>query len=235
MKKKIYTIPINEAFDEKCGCPFCLLEKRLEDDAVEYTLGAAMMEPDFRIKTNERGFCKRHFSVLQAQNNALALALIMKSQSETQIEKINKASNTQKTGLFKKPSAKAAAKSCADMISCFVSSCAICDRVNNTMGHFFENTVYLWKSEKDFKAKFGEAVFCLPHFAKLLKYAAKGLGEKDLSGFYKKLLSMQNSILNKCDKDILNFTKLFDHRSEKNPSPETRAALKQIIKIYSGE
>ena len=30
MKEKIYTIPINEAFDQDCQCPLCLIEKRLE-------------------------------------------------------------------------------------------------------------------------------------------------------------------------------------------------------------
>ena len=28
--EKIYTIPVNEAFDKKCGCPFCTIERMLE-------------------------------------------------------------------------------------------------------------------------------------------------------------------------------------------------------------
>ena len=43
MKEQIYTIPVNEAFDTPCECPLCVLEKRLEDEAVEYALGAAMI------------------------------------------------------------------------------------------------------------------------------------------------------------------------------------------------
>ena len=56
MKETIYTIPINEAFEAKCGCPLCTLRRKLERDSVEYIMGAAMMEPDVRIETNKRGF-----------------------------------------------------------------------------------------------------------------------------------------------------------------------------------
>ena len=46
MKDRIYTIPVNEAFDKHSECPLCTLAKKLEDEAVEYAIGAAMMEPD---------------------------------------------------------------------------------------------------------------------------------------------------------------------------------------------
>ena len=41
MKEKIYTIPINEAVESDSECPFCLIEKKLEKESIEYTLGAA--------------------------------------------------------------------------------------------------------------------------------------------------------------------------------------------------
>ena len=61
MQEKIYTIPVTEAFSKKSGCPFCALKNKLEDDERELIMGASMMEPDIRIKTNALGFCKRHF------------------------------------------------------------------------------------------------------------------------------------------------------------------------------
>ena len=59
----IYTIPVNEAFeasaaDSSCGCPFCALYNKLEDDELELILGASMMEPDVRIKTNMKAFAE---------------------------------------------------------------------------------------------------------------------------------------------------------------------------------
>ena len=59
MNETIYTIPINEAFDAcaadpSCGCPFCRLYNMLETNEIDIILGAAMMEPDIRKKTNEQ-------------------------------------------------------------------------------------------------------------------------------------------------------------------------------------
>ena len=39
-------------------------------------LGGAMMEPDTRIATNEKGFCPRHFAQLYDAQNRLSLALM---------------------------------------------------------------------------------------------------------------------------------------------------------------
>ena len=60
--EQIYTIPVNEAFEavtggDNCTCPFCLMYNRLEDNELDLILGASMMEPDVRLKTNELGFC----------------------------------------------------------------------------------------------------------------------------------------------------------------------------------
>ena len=56
MKEQIYTIPVNEVYDTDCECPLCELEKKLEKETLDYTLGAAMMEPEFRMESNEKGF-----------------------------------------------------------------------------------------------------------------------------------------------------------------------------------
>ena len=63
MDEKIYTIPVNEAFDEYDGCPFCRMRRTLEDNERELIMGASMMEPDIRIKTNKLGFCRQSVTV----------------------------------------------------------------------------------------------------------------------------------------------------------------------------
>lgn len=76
MKEKIYTIPVTEAFEQDCECPLCLLQSKLEKEYTDYYLGPALMEPDSRIDTNKRGFCRRHFELLyNRQENRLGLAL----------------------------------------------------------------------------------------------------------------------------------------------------------------
>ena len=71
--EKIYTIRITEAMNQKCGCPLCTVEDKLDADELKRILGAAMMEPDVRIKTNEQGFCENHLERLLGMSNKLSL------------------------------------------------------------------------------------------------------------------------------------------------------------------
>ena len=82
--EQIYTIPVNEAFeasaaDASCGCAFCALYRKLEENELELILGASMMEPDVRIKTNEEGFCKTHYDMMFVRKNRLGMALTLES------------------------------------------------------------------------------------------------------------------------------------------------------------
>ena len=82
--EQIYTIPVNEAFElvgdkPECGCPFCHLYRKLQEDEIEIILGASMMEPDIRIKTNEEGFCGRHYARMLVRKRMLGMGLIMQS------------------------------------------------------------------------------------------------------------------------------------------------------------
>ena len=79
MKERIYSIPLTEALEGNSGCPLCTLEKKLQEQAVEYFLGPSMMEPDSREMTNEKGFCKNHIKMLFDRKNRLSLALMLET------------------------------------------------------------------------------------------------------------------------------------------------------------
>ena len=108
MKEKIYTIPVNEAFDTECECPLCVLSSRLEAEAVEYALGAAMMEPDYRIVSNEKGYCNNHYKMLLEKPNKLSLTLTMDTHYDELLKKIISLKESamemkdEKKGLFSK-------------------------------------------------------------------------------------------------------------------------------------
>ena len=79
-----FTIPVNEAFeasaaDKRCGCPLCALYRKLEEDELDIILGASMMEPDIRIRTNESGFCRLHYDLMFTRKNRLGMALTLES------------------------------------------------------------------------------------------------------------------------------------------------------------
>lgn len=93
--EQIYTIPVNEAFeasaaDPSKGCPFCRLYNRLEQNELELILGASMMEPDVRVRTNELGFCRDHFAMMLRRPKRLPLALILESHLAEQYKAIGR-------------------------------------------------------------------------------------------------------------------------------------------------
>ena len=103
--EQIYTIPVNEAFEAsrdhpECGCPVCALYNLLEDNELDLILGASMMEPDVRIKTNEQGFCRTHYDMMFVRKNRLGMALTLESH-------INDLIKETKSGLLSKDGSKA--------------------------------------------------------------------------------------------------------------------------------
>ena len=116
MRESILTIPINEIFEPKEGCPVCRMRDILEKRTVEYIMGAAMMEPDVRIETNKLGFCYTHFSQMLKQKNRLSLALML----QTHIETLNRDALAKRSIL--EPRAKKQKSLLKQTESCFVCS-----------------------------------------------------------------------------------------------------------------
>ena len=45
MKEKLYTIPLNDAVNENDECPFCFIERKLEQDMINFVLGQDRLLP----------------------------------------------------------------------------------------------------------------------------------------------------------------------------------------------
>lgn len=221
MKEKIYTIPVNEAYDTDCECPFCLLHKNLEKEGIEYALGAAMMEPDNRIQSNETGFCNKHFSMLYAYPNRLGLALVLEThlaEIRSKLAKKEKAAKTLKNGgggLFKKSDAKIFSEELDALLSGINDGCVVCNKINHTMERYYEVAVYLWDTESDFKKKFDASKgVCLLHFKALANAAVKYLGKNQAAEFISDLYKKQLTELERIQDDIHRFTLKFDYRNQ---------------------
>ena len=89
MRESLLTIPVNEVFEPRCGCPVCAMRNTVEEHICEYIMGAAMMEPDVREETNAMGFCLTHYNMLLKQNNRLSLALMLNTHLAAVREKIS--------------------------------------------------------------------------------------------------------------------------------------------------
>ena len=86
MAEQIYTIPVNDAFDSGCECPMCQMQKDLERNAIEYTMGPSYMEDDNRAMTDKLGFCSHHLRMLYQEKNRLGLALMMNTHMNKTIQ-----------------------------------------------------------------------------------------------------------------------------------------------------
>lgn len=236
MNEQIYTIPVNEAFDADCECPLCYLEKKLEDESVEYSLGAAMMEPDYRIKSNAMGFCNRHFSQMTELPNKLSLALVLDTHLEEVRQKLHKdiksisEASEKKGRLFGKRNS-----SSAERLHEINSSCIICEQINHTMERYIRVIFFMWCKDDEFKQKFiNSKGFCLKHFEQLLNLSSKHLNGKNLRSFLELLTSKEEEELLKLQEDIHKFTLKFDYRNRDMELGNAEQAPLRAVEKISG-
>ncbi len=227
--EQIYTIPVNEAFEECIdvgGCPFCSLSEKLEKDEIDLILGASMMEPDIRKKTNEMGFCGHHFKSLLAGNKKLPLALIM----ESHLAEVD--SLMPKPGIMPAASGAAAAKK----LSAISDSCYVCSRVENNFSHMLDTAAYLWETDPDFRRKCKkQAGYCVPHFARFLTSAKSRMRKGTFADFYKAVYEVESTFFADKEEKLSRFVKSFDYRNANVPIDDARDAVERSIDLVSGK
>lgn len=213
MVESIYTIPLTEALDENCDCMFCYLEQKLEREQIEYALGAAMMEPDFRILSNEKGYCRNHIGMMARAKKALPLALVLDTRCDEVIKTLEGVDLSKKGGVFKKE--KSPAEKLSEIVTKLDSTCLVCERIAHTMDKFTNTFWYLYGKEPDFRKRFLESNgVCMHHFALLLKTLLNVSGSKR-DVFACELYDLQMKILEHERDEVHGFVKQFDYRSDK--------------------
>jgi len=226
LKEKIYTIPVTDAFREDCECPFCALEDKLEAESLDFYLGGALMEPDYRIEMNEHGFCKTHLDALfNSKKNVLGLGLILTSF----FNRYNERLSAQIERAIKKND-----KSSLDDLKMFLAKsnadCTICNKLRNTMKRYISVFYHMWKTEKEFKAIFeSKKGFCRKHFIMLLEDLDDSLKNKDKEQFLNVLFDMQLKNLNRLQSEVKWFTEKFDYQNNDKPWGNSRDAVQRCI------
>lgn len=218
MKEQIYTIPVNEAYDVDCECPMCELEKKLERETLDYALGAAMMEPDFREQSNKNGFCRHHFGMLFDMPNKLPLALVLDTHLEdirARLDKLGKKSPAKGGGLFKKAPASDFSAALSDTLTATENGCIVCGKIAHTMERYADVLLYMWAKDEEFKGKFDRSKgVCLRHMRLLADMAPKSLSKSDAAEFLTSLCQKQSAELTRIQEDIHKFTLKFDYRNK---------------------
>ena len=228
--EQIYTIPVNEAFDlvsekPECGCPFCVLYKKLQSDEIDIILGASMMEPDIRIKTNEMGFCLSHYNIMLGKKRMLGMGLMM----ESHLAEVKKRLLGQ-TLLGKK--ASVAVSSLGEL----ENSCYVCSRIERNLNAMIATAVYLYESDFNFPKKLKAApFFCLPHYRAMVDYASKKMGKKSFADFYKAVSEMEERYIDTLTSDVSWFCKKFDYRYDEEPWYNSKDSVPRTVSFLSGD
>ncbi|MBQ3119197.1 MAG: hypothetical protein IJC10_05505 [Clostridia bacterium] len=232
MVESIYTIPLTDALDQDCDCMFCYLEDKLEGEQIEYALGAAMMEPDFRILSNEKGYCRHHIGMMARAKSALPLALILDTRCDEVINQLKAVDFSAKGGLFKKE--KSPAEKLSEVVTKLDSTCLVCERIEHTMEKFANTFWYLYGKEPEFKKRFLESRgVCIHHFAKLMNALLNVSGSKR-DEFVRELYDLQMKVLENEKCEVQGFTKQFDYRSDKGEWKVARDAHLNCAARLSG-
>lgn len=219
--EKIYTIPVNEAFDDcaednQKGCPFCEMYRRLEEKEIEIILGASMMEPDIRIKTNEMGFCDKHFSQMLKRKNRLSLALMLESHLAQVKEDANSIFAMKK-------------------ISKINDSCYICSKTKNQIDKMFETAAWLYDADREFKAKIEkQSFFCMHHYHKFLTVGKNQLNKKKYADFEALIKKVNMDYLEGLQEDVSWFCKKFDYRYKDEPWGNAKDSIERTIRFLTG-
>ena len=227
MKENICTIPINDLFVPKNGCPICRMEEMLEETYVDFVVGDAMMEPSIRIETNVKGFCHRHFAKMFEVGQKLPNALIMESHLKSIIDNIlpSKAPS--------KPDKKVIEK-----IHTLSGNCYVCDRIDRDIHHLLATVFAEYQKSEEFRKLYSEQPFiCLNHYAYIMADCAgkRGVKGKLLKPFCEDTYNLTKNYITELKEDTSYFCSMFDYRNRGKDFGKSKDVIERNIEYLTKE
>jgi len=238
MKYTLDTIPVLDAYRTGCECPLCKMRIQSEDSYVDSMLGAAYMEPDCRVRTNEIGFCTRHFELMYDRRNRLGLALMTHTHMQEVIRSMEDilAGSMPKGGFLASLSrGKSGEETAPAKIRARIGGCVICDDLNNALNRYAYTIAQLYFTHTEFKQLFESSKgFCLPHLALVLEMAGKTLSAEQTKTFQKKVAEIELANLKRVEGELEWFTLKFDYRNTDKPWGNSKDAVERSINKLMG-
>lgn len=220
MREDICSIPVNDVFIPKMGCPFCTMRDMLEDRIATYITGAAMMEPDVREETNRLGFCRTHYDHILARGSRLSVALIL----ESLVIEVQKE-------VF--PEGKITAKKEAETVNRRTDSCFICENVDKNMHHLTGSMIKMWESDAGFRTLYEQQPhICLRHYGMVIADAQK-MNRKNFSVFASVTARLSRQYLDGLSKDVTHFCRMFDYRNKGADWGNSKDAIERSIEYLT--
>lgn len=241
MKEKLYTIPLNDAVNANDECPFCFLERKLEQDLMDFVLGSgsSYMESDVRSETDKYGFCRTHFKKMFDYGNTLGNAWILKTHYQktlAEMEKQFKGYSSVKVGLFEK---KKTTPDRRNTIGRWTAekedACYICSRFENEYPRYMDTFLHLYEKDPVFKEKvLNGKGFCLTHFGDLCEHAEVNLNAKQKENFFPPLFALMKNNMSRLYEDVSWLIEKFDYENKDADWKNSKDALQRGMQKLKG-
>ncbi len=239
MKEKLYTIPLNDAFNADDECPFCYVERSLEQNAIDFVLGPgdSYMESDIREATDNAGFCRHHLKMMYDYGNSLGNGLILKTHfkkiSQNILDSFSKA-RPKKQGLFPQKNS-----SCDNAVSAFIREsekhCYVCEYYKDTYERYIDTFFHLFKNDPDFVKKLeGSKGFCIHHLGEVMQKASGALNIQKQKELFDILNRLCADNFSRIEEDISWFCDKFDYRYRDADWKNSKDAIPRTMQKITG-
>lgn len=243
MKENIYMIPLMDAFNAQDECPFCFLERSLEQHAISFILGSAYMEDDIRMETDKTGFCRHHYKMMFDYGNRLGSALILSThfrQLNKELKEMTESFTPEKSSLLKRLK-----KTDSNDIAYHTAAgrwahekdttCYVCNHIKSNYDRYLDTFFEMWKTKPEFREIFSNSKgMCIHHFADIAEMADSKLNEKQKGEFYPVLFRLMRENLARLEDEVTWFTEKYDYRNKDKDWGNSRDSIQRCMQKAAG-
>lgn len=243
MKETLYTIPLMDALKAGGECPFCSIERSLEQDAIRFILGESYMESDVRDETDRKGFCRAHLKKMYEYGNHLGNAWIL----STHLKRLNRdleemtgryqPEKVSFTGRFKKIKSQSEAKKSevASWIQSEEKQCYFCERMDRAYQRYLDTFFYLIKKNPDFLESVKDSKgFCYHHFGDLMEAFEQKLNQKEKKELAPVFYSLMYDNVKRVEEEISWFIEKYDYRNKDAGWKNSKDAVPRTMQKLTG-
>ncbi len=245
---QLETIPLWEAYREvlqtrdtledssvekSIHCPFCLLQRRAEQDYLNFYLGASVMNPENRVAVNREGFCPEHLFKLLKERKNHGYSLMLHTHLG-ELRKNHPLLLQAQSGKAGKSSKKQLLTS-VEKLSRGIESCLVCDGITSRMDRYGATAAHLWQRDAEFRELFPTTPICLTHLPLLLERGADMLGKGDVQEYAATLQRLFAETIKQLDADIEHYTQMYKAENHGKPWGRAEGALERLVTFLGGD
>lgn len=241
MKETLYTIPLTDAFNAHDECPFCFVERNVEQDLLDLVLGSgsSYMESDMRDMTDRAGFCRNHFKKMFDYGNTLGNGWILKThfiQIQKEFNQQVKMFSPTKAGFMNKmKKGEFAGNSMSQWVDEKNASCYICGEFEKTYLRYLDTFFFMYKKDDGMKEMMKKSGgFCLTHFGDICRRADLELNDKQKAEFYPLLFGLMKDNLARLGEDVAWLVEKFDYRNKDADWKNSKDAIQRGMQKLKG-